>query len=164
MFLVSSCSCLCPIHWSQVWSREWRCSCSQRRQAMLQLHLSDEQFSCLLICLILYVWRQSHTQILNVWCQISLITPCFLWTITVYDVIVPRLLSTTRCIVKPVSISGFVWQATLVAHATAMRRLDKWINLCIYVAAYFLFKCHCGNLPVKLIDESDVNLLFYHRC
>ena len=26
MFLVSSCSCLCPIHWSQVLSREWRCS------------------------------------------------------------------------------------------------------------------------------------------
>ena len=28
MFLVSSCSCLCPIHWSQVSSREWRCSWS----------------------------------------------------------------------------------------------------------------------------------------
>ena len=24
MILVSSCSCLCPIHWSQVLSREWR--------------------------------------------------------------------------------------------------------------------------------------------
>ena len=28
MFLVSSCSCLCLIHWSQVLSREWRCSWS----------------------------------------------------------------------------------------------------------------------------------------
>ena len=28
MFLVSSCICLCPIHWSQVLSREWRCSWS----------------------------------------------------------------------------------------------------------------------------------------
>ena len=28
MFLVSSCSCLCPIHCSQVLSREWRCSWS----------------------------------------------------------------------------------------------------------------------------------------
>ena len=28
MILVSSCSCLCPIHWSQVLSREWRCSWS----------------------------------------------------------------------------------------------------------------------------------------
>ena len=28
MFLVSSCSCPCPIHWSQVQSREWRCSWS----------------------------------------------------------------------------------------------------------------------------------------
>ena len=26
MLLVSSCSCFCPIHWSQVLSREWRCS------------------------------------------------------------------------------------------------------------------------------------------
>ena len=26
MFLVSSCSCFCPIHWSQVLSRERRCS------------------------------------------------------------------------------------------------------------------------------------------
>ena len=28
MFLFSSFSCLCPIHWSQVLSREWRCSWS----------------------------------------------------------------------------------------------------------------------------------------
>ena len=28
MFLVSSCSCLCSIQWSQVLSREWRCSWS----------------------------------------------------------------------------------------------------------------------------------------
>ena len=28
MIPVSSCSCLCPIHWSQVLSREWRCSWS----------------------------------------------------------------------------------------------------------------------------------------
>ena len=26
MFIVSSCSCLCPIHWRQLLSREWRCS------------------------------------------------------------------------------------------------------------------------------------------
>ena len=28
MLLVSSCRCLCPIHWSQVLSWEWRCSWS----------------------------------------------------------------------------------------------------------------------------------------
>ena len=28
MFLVLSCSCLCPIHWSQVLSLEWKCSWS----------------------------------------------------------------------------------------------------------------------------------------
>ena len=28
MLLVSSCSCLCPIQWSQLLSREWRCSLS----------------------------------------------------------------------------------------------------------------------------------------
>ena len=28
MFLILSCSCLCPNHWSQVFSRGWRCSWS----------------------------------------------------------------------------------------------------------------------------------------
>ena len=28
MYLILSCSCLCSIHWSQVLSREWRCSWS----------------------------------------------------------------------------------------------------------------------------------------
>ena len=28
MFLISSCRCLCPIHWSLVLSQEWRCSWS----------------------------------------------------------------------------------------------------------------------------------------
>ena len=26
MILLSSCSCFCPIHWSQLLSRQWRCS------------------------------------------------------------------------------------------------------------------------------------------
>ena len=69
--LYSSCSCLCSIQWGQVLSREWRCcwSCADRSllnplrpgvksrvkmllelrgQAMLQLHLSDQQFYCLI--------------------------------------------------------------------------------------------------------------------
>ena len=28
MFLISSCSCICQIHWSQVLSQEWRCNWS----------------------------------------------------------------------------------------------------------------------------------------
>ena len=36
----------CPIHWSHVLSREWRCSWSM--SAMLQLHLSDQYVYCLL--------------------------------------------------------------------------------------------------------------------
>ena len=58
MFLVSSSSCLCPIYWSQVLSWEWRCSWEQRRQAMLQLHPSDQKI--LLpnkFCLMLDIWR-----------------------------------------------------------------------------------------------------------
>ena len=46
MFLVLPCRCLCAIYWSQVLSKKWRCW----RQAMLQLHLSDQQFYCLLRC------------------------------------------------------------------------------------------------------------------
>ena len=32
MFVVSSCSCLCPIHWGQGLSRKWRCSWSADRR------------------------------------------------------------------------------------------------------------------------------------
>ena len=38
MFLISSCSCLCPIHWSQVLSQEWRCiwrSTNRRRSSYI---------------------------------------------------------------------------------------------------------------------------------
>ena len=52
MFHVSSCSWLWPIHWSQKLSRE-------RRQAMLQLHLSDQQVYCLLRCGL--YWRFDST-------------------------------------------------------------------------------------------------------
>ena len=51
IYLFSPCSCLCPIHWNQMLSREWRCSWSI---ADRQLHQSDEQFYCLLRCVIYY--------------------------------------------------------------------------------------------------------------
>ena len=46
MSLVSACSCLCEIYWSQVLSWEWRCSWSSvdRRCSAT----SDQQFNCLL--------------------------------------------------------------------------------------------------------------------
>ena len=63
MFLVPSCSCLYPIHWSQVLSREWWYSWSDIVGAaptgMLQLHLSDQQFYCLLKCAL--YWRLDGT-------------------------------------------------------------------------------------------------------
>ena len=42
MILVLSCSCICPSHWSQVLSREWKCRLSSA-DTMLQLHLSNQQ-------------------------------------------------------------------------------------------------------------------------
>ena len=59
MFLASSCSCLCPIQFSKVSSREWRCS-------WLQLHPSYQQFywwaytRCLAVCNIL--WKHTNRQ------------------------------------------------------------------------------------------------------
>ena len=59
ILLVASRGCLCPIHWSQVFSREWRCSrnsaesrCSNyiwviNISALFRLHLSDQQCYCL---------------------------------------------------------------------------------------------------------------------
>ena len=45
MLLVSACSCLCAIYWSQVLSREWRWCCSN-------LYLSDQQFNGPLECVL----------------------------------------------------------------------------------------------------------------
>ena len=55
MFLVSSCSCLCPIHWSQVLSRERRCGWTAAAPT------TSEWSTSLLpteVHLILEVWRQ----------------------------------------------------------------------------------------------------------
>ena len=43
------CSSLFPIHLSHVLSREWRCSWSSTDR-LPQLHVSDQQYSCLLMC------------------------------------------------------------------------------------------------------------------
>ena len=47
MFLVSSCSCLCPIQWSQVLSREWRCSWSSTdRRCSNYIWVIDNFIAC----------------------------------------------------------------------------------------------------------------------
>ena len=43
----SSCSCLCPILWSQVFSREWRSCWSSADRRCSKVHLCDQQFYCL---------------------------------------------------------------------------------------------------------------------
>ena len=45
MFLISSYSCICPIYWSHVAVKSrMKMQLEQLRQAMLQLHLSGQQF------------------------------------------------------------------------------------------------------------------------
>ena len=48
--VISSCSCLCPIHWSHLLSSRMKIWLEQHRQTMLQLHLSDQYFYCLIRC------------------------------------------------------------------------------------------------------------------
>ena len=48
MMLISSCRCLCRIHWSQM--SRMKMYSEQCRQAILQLHLSDQQVYCPLRC------------------------------------------------------------------------------------------------------------------
>ena len=48
MFLISPCSCPCPVHWNQVLSQEWRC-CWSSAAILFQPHLSDQQLYCLLL-------------------------------------------------------------------------------------------------------------------
>ena len=57
MFFISSCSCLYPIHWSQVLSREWRCSWSSADRRGYN-YISERSIILLptAVCLILEVW------------------------------------------------------------------------------------------------------------
>ena len=50
MFVVSSCGCLCPINMKPRVKSRMKMQLEQRRQAMLQLHLINRQFHCLLRC------------------------------------------------------------------------------------------------------------------
>ena len=51
-FVIWSCSCLCPSHWSQVLNREWRCSwsCADAASNILLIHLY----------IVRYVWNNSQ--------------------------------------------------------------------------------------------------------
>ena len=88
MFLVSCCSCLCRIHWSQVLSRQWRCSWSSAsrrcsnyiwvinnfigykgasyiRRLMLILFLQNNQFVMGLKCKHFIIYLVSPVSFLN---------------------------------------------------------------------------------------------------
>ena len=54
MFLVSSCSCPCPVYWSHVLSREWRCSDDRRCSNYLWV---INKFMPIKVQLILEFWR-----------------------------------------------------------------------------------------------------------
>ena len=76
MFLVSSCRCLCLIHWSQVLSREWRCCWSNA-------DTTSEWSTMLLptkIRRILEVWWQAYRQ-WNVYSILNrgVIHVCWIW-------------------------------------------------------------------------------------
>ena len=51
-FFVSSCSCLCPIHWSQVLSQEWRCSRSSADRRCSNYIWVINNFFYLLCCVL----------------------------------------------------------------------------------------------------------------
>ena len=57
MFLVSSCSCLYPIHWSPVSSREWRCSWRSADRRCSNYNWVINTFIASKGRLILEIWR-----------------------------------------------------------------------------------------------------------
>ena len=65
MSLISSCSCLCPIHWSPVLNREWRCSWSSADRRCSKYIWVIEQVYCLLVCVLFYMFVGSRGLILN---------------------------------------------------------------------------------------------------
>ena len=58
MILVSSCTCLCPIHWSQVLSREWRCSWSSTDRRCSNYIWVIDNFVDNKVLLILEAWQR----------------------------------------------------------------------------------------------------------
>ena len=66
LFLVLSCSCLCPIHWSQVVGQEWRCSWSSAER-----WFSNSEWSTILsstkMPLMLEVWCMCFFHHVRVW-------------------------------------------------------------------------------------------------
>ena len=56
MILISFCSCLCPIHWSQVWSWEWKCSWSSAYRRCSNYTWVINNFMAFWVQLILEVW------------------------------------------------------------------------------------------------------------
>ena len=77
MILVSSCSCLCPIHWSQVLSRWWRCSWSSAdRRCSNYIWVIDNFIANL---------GASYIRDLTVYYYYILIIIIFLWHTSVYE-------------------------------------------------------------------------------
>ena len=63
MFLFSSCNCLCPIHWNQVLSREWRCGWSSTDRRCSNYNWVIHHFIAYQRALILEVWGQMFSLI-----------------------------------------------------------------------------------------------------
>ena len=66
MILVSSCCCLCSIHWGQLLSREWRCSWSSTDRRCSNYIWMIINFISINVHLILEVWlylSQCHSKI-----------------------------------------------------------------------------------------------------
>ena len=71
MFLVSSCSCLCPIHWSQVLSREWTCSWSSTDNCIWVIKNFIASYSAPYIRGLMVVpWQLMHWLLMSKYCQI----------------------------------------------------------------------------------------------
>ena len=61
MFIVSSCMCLCPIHWSHVLIREWRCSRSSADRWCSNYIWVTTILLLTKMRLILEIWRYTNT-------------------------------------------------------------------------------------------------------
>ena len=78
MFLISACSCLCAIYWSQVLSGEWRCNWSSTdRRCFIYIWVTNNLIAYQ-SALILETWRyvkpdQSVDELINIWTNDGLV-------------------------------------------------------------------------------------------
>ena len=140
MFLVLSCICLCPIHWSQVLSREWRCSWSS----------ADRQWSK-------YIWVINN--FIAYWGAFYIRgLKAYLWGLKnlghhYFGVMACHVFS-GKSYLQPM-LTNSDWSDYINKIMTRKMKMSaKWRPFCsgFFILEYFLSPFNCASIMIKLLQ------------